>query len=147
MVPKSVLGIVGGKPSAELNERTSGQIILFVVDIQCVPPSDVEAESVERFLITEVVPLLQKRQTEKTGNTEVGTAGCAIEHTVVIFVPEEDGKDFEPEEVAHEDSRRLRSEGEIWVSMPKSFCWGEVRLYMEYSNIVYNLAQQQPGRW
>lgn len=44
---------------------------------------------------------------------------------------------------AHDDSRRLRNEGDIRVSIPKSFCWGDVFLYMCYYSIIYKVVQSK----
>ena len=94
------LGVFGGQSPAELNERTAGQIIFFLADVQGIAPPDVEAEGVQGLLIAQVVPLLQETQAQKTGNAEIGTACCAVEHRIAIFVSEQDWKNFESKQVS-----------------------------------------------
>ena len=94
------LGIVGGQAPAELDKRTAREVVHFFVDIQGIAPPDVEAEGVEGFLITQIVPLLEKAQAQKTSHAEVGPTGCAIEQRVLMFLPEEDGQHFAPEQVS-----------------------------------------------
>ena len=94
------LGIFGGQPPAELHKRAAGQGVFVIIDVQGVAPPDVEAEGIQRLLIAQVVPLLQEAQAEQAGNAEIGPARGAIEHRVVIFLPEQDGKHFAPEQVS-----------------------------------------------
>ena len=54
-------------------------------------PPYVEAEFVQGLLVTQVVPLLRETQAQETGNAEIGTACCAVQHRIAIFVPEQVG--------------------------------------------------------
>jgi hypothetical protein len=65
------LGVLRSEPSPELDERTSRQVVLFFAHVQGIPPSDLEAESIEGFLVAQVVPLPQKTWAYYTGNAEV----------------------------------------------------------------------------
>lgn len=93
------VGIRGGKAPAELHEGAAGEVVLFLICIEGIAPPDIEAEGVEGLLVAQIVPLLKKAQAEKAGDAEVGAARRAVEHGILVLVPEEDGKDLDPEQM------------------------------------------------
>ena len=93
------LRVFGGQTTSKLNQGAAGQVIVAFVDIQRLSPANVETEFVQRCLITHVVELLKQAQTQQTGNAEIGTTCFTVKHSVSIFVPEEDGQDFDFEKV------------------------------------------------
>ena len=61
-------------------------------------------------MVTEIIPFLQKTQTQHTGNAEIGPACLPVEDGILILIPEENGKDLQPKQMSPERLQELYDE-------------------------------------